>query len=136
VVPWSWSRKVTGKRIFWTAGLSIAGLFLGLKGVDTSSDLWWTASTVIWAGSIGYCFGAIFDRKKPTRHPVLCWSAGLAFVGAFGGLVVGAGMEPYATRIHFFFHVLVGALAGLLLGLLPGRAQMRRTRRASENAPV
>jgi hypothetical protein len=125
---------MTIKRILWTLGLSLGGLLLGLKGVDRPADLWWTALTVIWAGSIGYCFGTIFDRKKPTSHPVIYWSSALALVGAFVGLVVGAGLQPYASAFQFVLHGAIGALCGLLLGLLPGRAQMKRFRRNSRGS--
>jgi hypothetical protein len=120
------------KRILWAVGMGIAGLLLGLKGQDTPGDLWWTALIVIWAATIGYGFGSIFDQKVPTRRLVIYWVATLALVGSFFGLLVGAGMRPYASIPQRTADGAMGALTGALFGLLFGTMQLRRLRRKSK----
>lgn len=111
--------------------MGAAGLLLGLKGQDTVSDVWWTAVIVVWAASIGYGFGAIFDQKHPTKRVVIYWAATLALVGSFFGLLIGAGVQPYASAVQQTIAGAIGALAGTLFGLLLGTIQMRRLRRRS-----
>src|SRR5260370_11023635 len=101
------------RRVFWTLGLGIGGLFLGLKGQDTSGDMWTTALGGIWGGSIGYGFGTIFDQKNPTKRIVIYWAATLALVGPFFGLLIGAAMQPYASCRH---HRLIGGHAARFPG--------------------
>lgn len=109
--------------------MGIVGLLLGLKGQDTSADLWWTALTVIWAAAIGYGFGTILDQKHPTKRLVIYWSVTLGLVGCFFGLLVGAGVQPYASVSERGLHGGIGAFVGALSGLLFGTMQVKRLRR-------
>ena len=120
------------KRVFWTVGMGVGGLLLGLKGQDTPGDAWWTALIVIWAASTGYGFGAIFDQKHPTKRLVIYWAATLALVGSFFGLLIGAGVQPYASIAQRTVHGAIGALVGALFGLLFGTVQLKRLRRKSQ----
>jgi hypothetical protein len=120
------------KRTLWTAAMGLAGLLLGLKSQDTPGDIWWTTLIVIWAASIGYGFGAIFDQKHPTSRLVIYWAATLGLMGCFFGLLLGAGMQPYASVAQRTLHAAIGALAGALFGFLFGRMQLRRLRRRAQ----
>jgi drug/metabolite transporter (DMT)-like permease len=120
------------KRLLWTVGMGIVGLLLGLKGQDTPADIWWTALTVIWAASIGYGFGTIFDQKHPTKRLVIYWAGTLGLVGCFFGLLFGAGVQPYATVAERGLHGGIGAFAGALSGLLLGTMQLKRLRRKAQ----
>lgn len=122
------------KRVFWTVGMGTVGLLLGLKGQDTPSDIWWTALGTIWGASIGYGLGTIFDQDRPTRHLVIYWAATLALVGLFFGLLIGAGVQPYASVAQRTVAGLVGALAGVLFGLFVGNMQLRRLLRKSQGS--
>ncbi len=116
------------KRLLWTLGMGIGGLVLGLKSQDTPEDVWWTVLIVIWAASIGYGFGTIFDKKHPTKRLVIYWAGTLGLVGGFFGLLVGAGVRPYATVAEQALHGGIGAFAGALSGFLVGTTQVKRLR--------
>jgi membrane protein YqaA with SNARE-associated domain len=122
------------KRVFWTVGMGTVGLLLGLKGQDTPSDIWWTALGTIWGAGIGYGLGTIFDQARPTRHLVMYWAATLVLVGLFFGLLIGAGVQPYASVAQRTVAGLVGALAGMLFGLFVGKVQLRRLNRKSQDS--
>jgi hypothetical protein len=122
------------KRVFWTVGMGTVGLLLGLKGQDTPTDIWWTALGTIWGASIGYGLGTIFDQDRPTRHLVMYWAATLALVGLFFGLLIGAGVQPYASVAQRTVAGLVGTLAGVLFGLFVGNMQLRRLLRKSQGS--
>jgi len=121
------------RRVFWTVGMGIAGLVLGLKGQDTPADIWWTALGTIWGASIGYGLGTVFDQKRPTKRLVVYWAATLALIGPFFGLLIGAGVQPYASVAQRTVAGAIGALAGTVLGLLVGTIQLRRIRRRSQD---
>ena len=108
--------------------MSIIGLVLGLKGQDTSADDRWTVVAVVWAASIGFGLGTVFDQKQPTRRLVLYWAGTLALIGPFFGLLLGAGLQPYASTAQEVFHGVIGAVTGSLFGLLIGTVQLRRFR--------
>jgi hypothetical protein len=122
------------KRVFWIVGMGTVGLLLGLKGQDTPTDIWWTALGAIWGASIGYGLGTIFDQDHPTRHLVMYWAATLALVGLFFGLLIGAGVQPYASVAQRTVAGLVGTLAGVLFGLFVGNMQLRRLLRKSQGS--
>src|SRR5258708_7418808 len=122
------------RRGFLTLGLGIAGLFLGLKGQDTSGEMWMTALGGIWGGGIGYGFGTIFDQKNPTKRIVIYWAATLALVGPFFGLLIGAGMQPYASVVRLTVAGITGSLVGMLFGFLVGTLQLKRLRRRSQTS--
>jgi hypothetical protein len=119
------------RRAFWTVGMGTAGLLLGLKGQDTPSDVWWTVLGTIWGASIGYGFGSIFDQRRATKRVVIYWAGTLALVGLFFGLVIGAGVQPYASLAQRIVAGAIGGLVGTLFGVLFGTMQLRRLRRRS-----
>jgi hypothetical protein len=119
------------RRVYWTVGMGAAGLLLGAKGYGTPSDLWPTALIVIWAASIGFGFGSIFDQKRPTKRVVIYWAATLALVGAFFGVLIGAGFQLYASAAGVVLLGAIGALADALFGLFFGKVQLGRMRRGS-----
>ncbi len=122
------------RRVFWTVGMGIAGLLLGLKGQDTPADVWWTALGTIWGASIGYGLGTIFDEKRPTKRLVTYWAVTLALVGPFFGLLIDAGVQPYASVTQRTIVGAISALAGTLSGLLVGTMQSRRLRRGFQDS--
>jgi hypothetical protein len=73
------------KRIKWTLGMALVGLFLGLKSMDTMSDLGGTVVAVVWAAAIGYGFGSIFEQPRPTPQSIFYWTITFGLVGAFFG---------------------------------------------------
>ncbi|MGH9687868.1 MAG: hypothetical protein ACRD5K_12335 [Candidatus Acidiferrales bacterium] len=116
------------KRVLWTVGMGVAGLLLGVKGQDTPADTWWTVLSVVWAASVGYGIGYIFEQKLPTKRLVLCWTATVSLVGCFLGLLIGAGVQPYASGLERGLHAGLGALAGAFAGFLFGTMQQKRLR--------
>lgn len=111
--------------------MGIIGFILGVKGQDTAADEWWTVLGVVWAASIGFGFGSIFDQRFPTKRLVIYWAATLALVGPFVGLLVDAGLHPDTTRHQQTLAVCIGAAIGILLGALVGVMQWHGFRRRS-----
>lgn len=112
------------RRVLWTFGVGLSGLFIsGVGGVRGG------VLGLIWGASIGYGFGTIFDQKSPTKWLVMYWATTLALVGPFFGLLVGAGMLPYGSVAQLMVAGGIGALVGMLFGLLVGTMQLKRLRR-------
>jgi hypothetical protein len=113
------------RRVLWTIGVGFGAFFIGGKGGGVGGSV----IGLIWGASIGYGFGTIFDQKSPTKWLVIYWATTLALVGPFFGLLVGAGMLPYASDAQLVVAGGTGALAGMLFGLLVGTTQLKRLRR-------
>jgi len=120
--PW------TGRRVVWTVGMALAGLLLGGKAGNVNGIV----LGLIWGASIGYGFGAIFDREQTTKLVVVYWAATLALTGVFFGLLVDAGMHPSPTNAQLMIAGMIGATSGAILGLLIGSVRLRRFRRRSQ----
>src|SRR5580698_1099985 len=108
--PW------TGRRIVWMVGMALGGLLIGGKAGNLNGIV----LGLIWGASIGYGFGAIFDREQTTKLVVVYWAATLALTGVFFGLLVGAGMHPSPTNAQQMIAGVIGAVSGATLGLLIG----------------
>jgi hypothetical protein len=113
------------RRVLWTLGIGLGGFFIGGKGGGVRGSV----LGLIWGASVGYGFGTIFDQKSPTKRLVIYWATTLALVGPFFGLLVGAGMQPYASVAQLSVAGGIGALVGMLFGLLVGTMQLKRLRR-------
>ena len=76
------------------------------------------------------------DLRSRSAHEtlVIYWAATLALVGLFFGLLIGAGVQPYASVAQRTVAGLVGALAGVLFGLFVGNMQLRRLLRKSQGS--
>ena len=120
--PW------TGRRIVWMVGMALGGLLIGGKAGNLNGIV----LGLIWGASIGYGFGAIFDREQTTKLVVVYWAATLALTGVFFGLLVGAGMHPSPTNAQQMIAGVIGAVSGATLGLLIGSLRIRRFRRRSQ----
>jgi len=116
------------KRVFWTVGVSLAGLFIGGKAGGRVGVI----IGLIWGACIGSGFGAIFTQTMPTKRLVVYWAVTLMLVGPFFGVVVYAVPRPYVSRVQLMVAGVVGAVAGALLGLALGALQLKRMRRRSE----
>lgn len=116
------------RRIFWTAGMSVVGVFLALKGQDVTLNVKEVAVGGIWAGCIGYGFGSIFDQRMFGTRLIFYWAITLALVGLFFGPLL-----PVGT---FLVRQTLGALIAALAGVLIGTLQLRRTRRKLRSSPI
>jgi hypothetical protein len=117
----------TKRRIIWTVGVAIGGLFIGGKG----GGIWGTALGIIWGGGIGYGFGSVLDIEHPTKTALASWAATFALTGLFFGLLVGAGTQNNPSAGRQTAMGAIGAATGSLVGLLVGAVHLRRLRRRS-----
>jgi len=118
------------KRVFWSVGVGLAGLFIGGKvggGVGVIIGL-------IWGACIGSGFGAIFTQTMPTKRLVVYWAATLMLVGPFFGIVAYAAPRPYVSTGQLAAAGVVGAAVGALFGSLIGTIQLSRLRRKSHTS--
>jgi len=115
----------TTRRILWTAGVALAGFFIGgIGGGVTGSGL-----GLLWGGSIGYGFGSIFGQHHATKRLVVYWGVTLALIGPFFGLIIGA--RPDYSLSDQAVSGGIGAAVGALLGSLIGIIQIARRERGS-----
>jgi drug/metabolite transporter (DMT)-like permease len=115
------------RRIFWTVGMSVIGVFLALKGQDIRLNVKEVAAGGIWAGCIGYGFGSIFDQRISGAQLIFYWAITLALIGLFFGPLLPIG--------SFLVRQVLGALIAGLAGVLIGTLQLRRIRRKL-NSPI
>ena len=108
--------------------MGLAGLFLGLKGQDTPSDIWFTVLSSLWAAGIGFGIGSIFNQKTATAWVFIYWAGTLALVGTLLALAFDSGVHPDPSLARQVLVGAGGALAGILLGGIFGSLQLRRLR--------
>jgi hypothetical protein len=113
------------KRVFWTVGVGLAGLFIGGHAGGRVGLI----IGLIWGACIGSGFGAIFSQTMPTKRLVVYWTVTLMLVGPFFGVVVYAAPRPYVSRVQLMVAGVVGAAAGALFGLALGASQLKLMRR-------
>lgn len=114
------------RRIFWTLGMTMIGLFLALKGQDVRVNVREVAAAGIWAGCIGYGFGSIFDQRRPGRRLIVYWAATLALISPLFSPAVPLPSLPAQLAVV----VPIGALVGVLVGTL----QLKLARRKSQTS--
>ena len=99
------------RRMFWTLGMTLIGLFLAFKGQDVTVNVGEIAIGGIWAGCIGYGLGSIFEKRAFRKKTLIAyWCFTMALVGAFFG--------PLFPSQRFTIQILLGAVAGTFLGLI------------------
>jgi hypothetical protein len=118
------------KRVFWTVGVGLAGLFIG----GHSGGRVGLIIGLIWGACIGSGFWAIFSQTIPTKRLVVYWAVTLMLVGPFFGVVVYAAPRPYVSTAQLATAGVVGGLLGGLLGVLIGALQLSRLRRRLPSA--
>ena len=116
------------RRIFWTLGMTMIGLFLALKGQDVRVNVREVAVAGIWAGSIGFGFGSIFSQHRSGMRLVIYWAVTLALVGLFFG--------PLLPIKSFIVGEVLGGAIGALIGVLVGTLQLKLTQRKSQAPSV
>ncbi len=116
------------RRVFWTLGMAIIGLFLGLKGQGPSFDAREIATATVWAAAIGFGFGTIFDQRRPRKRLVIYWATTLALVAAFFG--------PLLPLTSFLAQETSASIIGGLAGVLIGSAHLKKARRAAEGSDL
>jgi len=109
--------------------MGLAGLFLGLKGQDTVTDVWWTALSSIWAATMGYGIGSIFDQRIPTKWVVIYWMATMAVVGPLFAVVIEDVINPFSSNTRQIAAGATGVLVGAFLGMIFGNIHTKRLRR-------
>jgi hypothetical protein len=112
------------KRILWTIGMSMIGLFLGLKGQGIGTDVREVAIATIWAGAIGFGFGSIFSQRRPGKLLIFYWAATLMLVGLFFG--------PLLPVASFATSQALGGSLGALAGVVAGSIQSKLEHRSND----
>ncbi len=115
------------KRLYWTAGVGLAGFFVGGEAGGTSGVI----IGLIWGASIGFGFGAIFCEQRATKRLILYWALTLGLLGPFFGVVIEAAPRPYVSETQLITAGALGALLAGTLGIVAGLIQWKlRVRRA------
>jgi peptidoglycan/LPS O-acetylase OafA/YrhL len=130
---------VSKKQVIWTLAMSITGLFLGLKGQDTTQDMFETALITLWFGSIGFGIGGIFSQRMSPRWIIISWIVGLAGVLPVVTLASAAALLPNWSHLPLAQQVIVGisgACIGALLGIGAGRLHVRHLQTNSSQAEI
>lgn len=120
---------VNKRQVIWTLGMSLAGLFLGLKGQDTAEDTLETALIVLWFASIGFGLGGVFAQNMRPARLIVYWVVTLGSLFPFVVLAIAAAFLPNWPRLPFVQQALVGvsgACIGALLGIGAGKLHLRR----------
>ena len=117
------------RRIFWTLGMTLIGLFLAFKGQDVTVNVSEIVIGGTWAGCIGFGFGSIFGKRAFHKNVLIAyWCVTMALVGAFFGPVVPS--SSLATQM--LSGATAGAILGAILALLHWRQLNRKRGRASD----
>jgi hypothetical protein len=118
------------RRAFWTVGVALAGFVIGGIGAGNPGS----AIGALWGATAGFGFGSIFSQSTRTKAAIGYWAITLGIVGPFFGLVIGAGVQPYASSLQEILHGTIGAVVGALLGAFIGFARFKRVSPADPEA--
>src|ERR1700737_3285960 len=102
------------KRVFWTVGLALVGLWGGWFAQGYPLTFVVLAIFTIWGGCIGYGFGNIFDQRTPTRRLIIYWAVTLGSVGSLLFAIVPLRFLPAQVGVTAG----IGALVGMLVGTI------------------
>jgi drug/metabolite transporter (DMT)-like permease len=116
------------KRIYWTLGMAIIGVFLALKGQDVNVKVSEIATGGIWAAAIGFGLGSIFDQRRPEKRLIIYWAATLTLVALFFGPIV-----PVSS---FLARETIAGVLGALAGAILGVVQLKLTRHESKTSEM
>jgi len=105
------------RRICWTLGLALIGLFLALKGQGAYLNAGELITGGVWGAAVGFGFGSIFDQRRPGKKLIAYWAFTLALLGPFFGPLLPLG--------SFVVRQALGSGIGLLVGALLGTAHLR-----------
>ena len=111
------------KRLFWTVGMAVAGLFLAWKSQGPLLNLKELIFITAWVGAIGYGFGSIFERRLSEGRLVVCWAVTIAMVSPLFSPAL-----PFSSEV---LRLTVAAGIGALIGALSGMMQVKLSRRKS-----
>lgn len=115
------------KRIFWTVGVALVGLWFGWFGQGYPFNFAMLAVFAIWGACIGFGFGSVFDKGTSGTRYIICWAVTLAFVGAL--------LFPLVPLRFTAGQVGVAAALGAMAGLLVGSLHVKLAQRESKGQP-
>jgi len=126
------------KRIYWSLGLGVVGLFLVQKQTYWFSGTFWqdikTSGLGAFGGALmGFLLGCIVERtadERPRRLKVLYWLLVMAIFGSFFGF--GKEVPVGTTLIVFAVTIGIGLVLGLLQYFLQPGKQQDGTRPAAD----
>lgn len=111
------------RRVSWTVGMALVGLFLALKvqGVEIKTTELMIGGT--WGAAVGFGFGSIFDQRRPGKTLVTYWALTSALLGIFFG--------PLLPMDSLVVQQALGGVIGALVGVIFGVAHLRVVGRKS-----
>jgi membrane associated rhomboid family serine protease len=118
------------KRLLWTAALAVGGFALGWQDQGGRLEPQHVLLVTVWFAAIGFGFGSIFSKRRPSNWLLVCyWAFTLGLVAViFSGFVPLASFPAQAA--------VAGAIGGLLGGAV-GFAQWKLSeRRHNAERPV
>ena len=113
------------KRVFWTVGLALFGLYFGWNGQGADLNAGRVLTATLWTACIGFGFGSIFDRRVSGKWRIFYWAGTLGLLGLFFGPLLPSG--------GFIVRQVLGALIAALVGLVVGTLELRFGRRNSHS---
>jgi hypothetical protein len=112
------------KRVVWTLAMTLVGFGLGWHSQGARYEPENVAAITLWFGCIGFGFGGIFDKRRPSKGLFI-------FYRAFTLALIGVFFFPFVPLSQFAAQVVIAGLVGALLGVVVGLAQLKSSERKS-----
>ena len=109
------------RRLLWTFGMGLAGLWFGWYGQGYPLDFGLLATFATWDACIGLGFGSIFDQRCPSTRVIIYWVITAA--------LMGSALFPLMPLRFVAVQVAVAAGGGAFFGLFVGSLHFRLARR-------
>jgi len=98
--------------------MTVVGFGLGWHGQGARYEPENVATITLWFGCIGFGFGSIFSKRRPSDGLFI-------FYRAFTLALIGVFFFPFVPLSPFAAQVVIAAAVGALLGAVMGFAQLR-----------
>jgi hypothetical protein len=106
------------KRVVWTLAMTLVGFGLGWHSQGARYEPQNVAAITLWFGCIGFGFGSIFDKRRPSNGVFI-------FYRAFTLALIGVFFFPFVPLSQFAAQVVIAAAVGALRGVVVGFAQLK-----------
>jgi len=104
--------------------MTLVGFGLGWHSQGARYEPENVAAITLWFGGIGFGFGSIFDRRRPSNGLFI-------FYRAFTVALLGVLFFPFVPLPQFAAQVVIAGAVGAFLGAVVGFAQLKFSERKS-----